>query len=234
MQSRHARRVLAPILVPLLVGLAGSPAWAIAIYDAFVDVTVSAPGPIPSGTGISLFTGTTLTPPVTEVGAAVAFNDASAAPPGVVTGNASGVAVAPPTSFAASLGSASTMGSLLNENATPVGFPLAIDHIALVQASTTGPDELAFAHWSFSVLFDGVSLLSLSDSCSAGPVCSRTSVGPNPFTLNLTPGFHSLAITAEADGFAFASEAVPEPMTLILVGSTMAGLGLARTMHRRD
>jgi hypothetical protein len=115
----------------------------------------------------------------------------------------------------------------------PVGFPLAIDHIALVQASTTESDELAFARWSFSVLLDGTSLLSLADSCTAGPVCSRSSVGSNPFILNLTPGFHSLAISAQADGFAFAPEAVPEPTTLILVGTVMAALGLARTTRRR-
>ena len=234
MHTKHARRrVLASMLVPLVIGLAGSPAWAIANYNAFVDVTVSAPGPIPSGTGLSLFTGITNTPPVTEVGTAVAFNEASASTPGVVTGNASGAAVAPPTSFAASLGGASTIGSLLNQNGAPVGFPLTIAHIALIQASTTESDEQAFAHWSFNVLLDGTSLLSLNDSCTAGPVCSRSSVGTDPFTLSLTPGFHSLSITAEADGTALASEVVPEPTTLVLVGTTMAGLGLARTMRRR-
>jgi hypothetical protein len=233
MHTIHARRILAPALVLLMVGLTGSPAGAIASYDAFVDVTVSAPGPIPNGTGISLFTGSPMTPAVVEIGAAAAFNDASASTPGVVTGSASGFAVAPPTSFAASLGGATTSGSLLNQNGAPVGFPLAIDHIALAQASTTGPDEQAFAHWSVNVLFDGVLLLSLSDSCSAGAACLHTSVASNPFTLNLTPGFHSLSITAEADGFALASEVVPEPMTLVLVGTTMAGLGLAGTMRRR-
>ena len=235
MHTRHARRILVPALILLVVCLSGPPAWAIAIYDAFVDVTVSAPGPIPSGTGISLFTGSGFTPPVIEIGAAVAFNDASASTPGVVTANASGLAVASsPFSLAASTGSATTTGSLLNENTAAVAFPLTVSHIALVQASTTGPDEVAFAHYSFNVLLDGGSLLALADSCLAGAACSLPSVGSNLLSLNLTPGFHSLVITAEADGFALASEAVPEPATLILVGTTMAGLGaLARVRRRR-
>ncbi len=235
MHITHARRILAPVLVLLVVGFSGSSAWAIAVYDAFIDVTLSAPGPIPSGTGISLFTGTTLTPPPVEVGTAVAFNTASAGPPGTVNANASGAAVAPPTSLASSLGSATTTAALLNQNSGVVAFPLNISHIGLVQASTTEPDESAFAHWSFAVLFDGVfqPTLSLADTCSAPPDCSRSSVGSIPFSLHLPPGFHSLSIPAQAVGFALATEVVPEPTTLILVGTTMAGVGLARTMRRR-
>jgi hypothetical protein len=233
MLKRTARPIVAPLLVLLVVGLSGSPAWAIAIYNAFVDVTVSAPGPIPGGTGISLFTGTTAIPMIMEIGTAGAFTDASASTPGVATVNASGFAVAPPFSFASSQRAASTSGSLLNENGAPVAFPLTVDRIALVQASTTEPGELASAHWSFDVLLDGTSQLFLTDAC-AGPACSRTSVGPIPLALNLTPGFHSLSITAEADGSAQAIETVPEPTTLILVGTVMAALGLARTTRRRD
>lgn len=232
MHERHARPILAPLLVLLVVGLSGSPAWAIAIYNAFVDVTVSAPGAIPNGTGISLFTGTTAMPIITEEGTAGAFTDASVSTPGVVTVNASGFAVAPPFSFASSQQIASTSGSLLNENAAPVAFPVTVDHIGLVQASTTEPDELALAHWSFSVLLDGAFQLALTDAC-AGPACSHSSVGANPLILSVTPGFHSLLITAEADGSARATEAVPEPTTLMLVGTVMAALGLARVTRRR-
>jgi hypothetical protein len=214
-----------------------SPALAIAIYDAFADVSVSAPGPIPSGTGLSLFTGSTFTPPPIEIGNGIATNAAFAAPPGTASALVLGSATAPPDSFAASFASAISQGALLNQNAGTVSFPLTVSHSSIVNASATGPNESADAHFLFQVLFDGAVVRADEGRCTVlSGSCTRGDTDSISLALALTPGFHSLFITAQADGFATAAtppNPVPEPTTLLLVGTTAAGLGLARWRQRR-
>jgi hypothetical protein len=60
--------------------------------------------------------------------------------------------------------------------------------------------------------------------------------GSQSFLLALSPGFHTLDLANAAFGMATAEPIpptpVPEPGTLLLLGTTAAGLGLARWRQR--
>jgi hypothetical protein len=109
-------------------------------------------------------------------------------------------------------------------------------------ASARVPDEQAEAFlrgvvecFRFSIQVDGVEVagdvrrvtLSKEDNIFLDPP-------PTFCTLSLTlgPGLHPMLVTAQADGFLTLSP-VPEPTTLLLVGTTAASLGLARWRQRR-
>src|SRR5260370_42592578 len=111
------RSLLAVGLVTAVVGC-GVVCWpaagfAVAIYDADVTLSVSAPGPIPSGTGIALFQGAVTLPPPETIGNASSSNSASASVPGVVHAAASGQASARPNPVAGATAAAASQGALL-------------------------------------------------------------------------------------------------------------------------
>lgn len=227
------------VSVAMACGLLGThPNVAIGIphsYQAGVFLSVStAPGLLPFGTSLTLFSGAAFTPPPFAKFNASATNSAIANVPGQLRVGASGAALGPPgglgeqntESFAASSATAIGFGSLLNNvfGHPPVAFPLVVHEDWRVAAEGSG-----VANIRFQVLFDGTVIhegAATADGLHPG-FANSASV---PLTVTLDPGFHSLVFTAQADGLA----STPEPATLLLVGTTAAGLGLARwRQHRR-
>ena len=223
------------VLAVALTWFTPSAALSLAIYDAEVILGVSAPFPIPPGTGISLFQGTS---DGFEgiVGAGVADFFADATIPGAVQVSATGSASAPPDSAAVSSARANSSGSLLNTNAAAVMFPILISGNWRVAASA-GPMESASAAITYSVLFDGLPLVGNAQSVSVGPGetdVRAALIGGGVVNLLLAPGvLHQLTISAEARGQAEASApVVPEPSTLLLGLAGFIG-GAARAYRRR-
>jgi hypothetical protein len=164
-----------------------------------------------------------------------------------------GMASGPPVAIAASFASLVGQVALLNQNAGPVQLGLRAffspPGLNFTDASATGPNEPASAHSRFQLFLDGNSLF-LEDRTfrSGDPFRSRHArlcfpnvppeqlrpgiCGDFDFTgeASLTPGFHSLMFIAQADGVAVVT---PEPTTLLLFGTTAAGLGVARWRQRR-
>lgn len=221
-----------------------TPALAVAIYDAFAEVTVS-PGTLAPGIGISFFQGSTVTPNPNFFGNAFATSSAQA-PPSSAIAVVAGGASSPPDAFAASFASAVSSGFLFNGNATNSALVLNVSRTLFAFESTLGSTlpATASADFLFQVLVDGVVLTQLAgNGTNTGPgaissnLAGSRETGTESFIVQLTPGFHSLLIEAQADGFARAGTAlspVPEPTTLIFFGTTAAGIGLARWRRRRQ
>jgi hypothetical protein len=96
--------------------------------------------------------------------------------------------------------------------------------------SVSASDGRAEANINLTVLLNGVVVFNDAGSAGGATGVSLASKDATvPLTIALEPGFNSLVFIAEADGLA----ATPEPATLILVGTTAAGLGLAGWRQRR-
>ena len=213
----------------------------------------------PAGTGltISLASGSGFTPPPILTGDATSSSSVgwnprlfTPFPPfdGSVGASTQGIATTPPDSFASSFASGVFTGLLFNHNNTTQTFPVFL-WFSTFSGSTPAPYPFAAAdaHSSFQFLVDGDLLLTGADRITgAAPLVVIPSVPPFSFflppsfieeslllTFPLTPGVHSFRLEVEAEGFAYAGVATPEPMTLLLFGTTAAGLGLARWRHRR-
>ena len=205
----------------------------IVTYEAMVAFTVSAaPGPLPFGASLTLFPGVAFTPPPFTTFNGTATNSASASVPGHVQAAAQGTGIVRTEfgeqeahSTSASSATAIGFGSLANTSFVPtVNFPLLFHEDWRVSA--VGPAE---AHIQFQVLLDGALIHSGSATAGQGHPGSTANSATVPLTVALEPGFHSLVFTAQADGLA----ATPEPATLLLVGTTAAGIGLAGWRQRR-
>jgi hypothetical protein len=211
----------------------------------------------PAGTGltISLASGSGFTPPPILTGDATSSSGVgwnprlfTPFPPfdGSVGASTQGIATTPPDSFASSFASGVFTGLLFNHNNTTQTFPVFLS-FSTFAGSTPAPYPFAaaHAHSSFQFLVDGDLLLTGADRITGDtPFISLCPSCPPfiffiPFTeallltFPLTPGVHSFRLEVEAEGFAYAGTATPEPMTLLLFGTTAAGLGLARWRHRR-
>jgi hypothetical protein len=148
-----------------------------------------------------------------------------------------------------------------NRLTTGDAVPVFISYSMLTSAASLPPqDEFGSAHAHASLVFsvDGkpVKTFDLSSttpspsgnqgtqSCVLGStICPQLQLSNSEYLhLELTPGLHSLLVEARVDGFASAGTflppippplaPIPEPMTLLLFGTTAAGLGLARWRRR--
>jgi hypothetical protein len=216
-----------------------TPALALAIYDDLVQASLS-PGSIPSGTSIFFSPGSTSSSQFSS-GNALATGAASVSPPGSATALVTGFASGPGSSFAESNYSATIQASLVNFNASTVTFPLTISHSRNSSTSTIplGGQSNLFSDAVFALIFDGNSVLANFSICSAPPDCNHFDSGSDTFLLAVTPGSHSLQLSVDAFGQADFSDPAspvsptPEPASLMLLGSTMAGLGFAWRRRRQ-
>jgi hypothetical protein len=233
-----------------------APALAIPTSSYFADVylridrchaLVPQCAEFPAGTGFttSLTSSSFLTPPPTLTGDATASSGGGQYPgfapfppfQGSVGVSTQGIATTPPNSFASSFVSGVFTGVLYNQNNTTQTFPVFL-WFSSFSGSTPAPYPFATAesHSAYRFVVDGDPLLTGADQ--------RTGATPNfPFffppppevlllTFPLAPGVHSYRLDVEAEGFAYAGTATPEPMTLLLFGTTAVGLGLARWRRR--
>jgi hypothetical protein len=251
--NRHTRHTLARflrlgvmscVLLCCLIALQ-TPALAVAIYDALAQVSVSAPGPLPPGTGIT-FPFFTPIAVQSEMGNAAASASATQAPPGTFSAIVTGIASpgAPDNSRAFSSATGAGFVSVFNQNATSVLFPLTIAHhlSALTAEIPSSESGGATAQASFDVFLGAVQRLADGSINLCGsndlepilrPQCSIEDIGTTTVLLPLNPGSLGLNIFLSASGQAGSPEVVPEPATLLLFGTTMAGLGLARWRRRK-
>ena len=122
--------VMSGALLSCLLAL-HTPVLALAIYDALAQVSVSAPGPLPPGTGITFSSSIFPFTSQSELGNAAASASTSASPPGTVSAIVTGVASqgGPDNSIARSSSSALGFVTLFNQNTTTVLFPVTISHL---------------------------------------------------------------------------------------------------------
>jgi len=233
--------VISCVLLSCLIALQ-TPVLAVAIYDAFAQVSVSAPG-----SGITLSSSVFSSTSEFELGNAAASASTSASPRGTVSAFVTGVASkgGPDNSIARSFASGFGFVNLFNQNTTTVLFPLTISHrlstfTGVIPSNETGG---ATARAGFRVGLGAVQQLSSGSLSLCGPndleppprpECRVEDFGVTTFMLGLSPGGgRSLNIEVFVDGEAGSPTAVPEPATLLLFGTTMAGIGLARWRRRK-
>jgi hypothetical protein len=238
--NRHtaARFLRLAIMSCVLLLALQTPALAIAIFNTFVQASVSAPEPIPSGTSISFVPGDLSSfqqqsgNALGTVAASTALGDASV----LVTGFASG----PGSSNANISANATSQANLVNLNATTVTFPLTFSHSSFLSTSMIpfgSQSEFVTSSTSFSLVLDNATLVSnFASPCSGLSNCDSFNSGSDAFLFSLAPGSHSLLLSINAFGFASSVPSpspVPEPASLLLLGTTAAGLELARWRQRR-
>jgi hypothetical protein len=139
----------------------------------------------------------------------------------------------------AALGFASAAGALTGPGQVDLPFIFTwVTAATFLPQDFTPPGERATAHAAarFSIQVDGVEVAGDVQSLTVSQPGEHIFLDPPPtfdtVSLTLGPGLHPVLVTAQADGFLTLSP-VPEPTTLLLVGTTAAGLGLARWRQRR-
>ena len=214
-------------------------------------------GALPEGTSVSYFEGSALVPPPIQNGNAVAAaaGRADIAPDGGhsnpleadVTAQISGSASGPAASFAGSFASAVLPGVLSNQTNITENFPLFFDYHLSTSEQVVGqaPGASAHVHGSIQALIDGTAVVGFDQSFTSIPGTFFDSqglgiAGSVVQVVPLAPGLHFLLLEAELDGFASTGifdaapvSTTPEPTTLLLFGTTAAGLGIVVWRRRR-
>lgn len=226
------KRALSLCVVVASLFIFQTPALAIGIFSDSVSLSLASDG-IPSGTSITFSPGSTSTSG-SSVGNAVVSTFASSTP-GLASASVFGSA-GPSSGFSSAFASVFADGSatLFNSNPTSVTFPLTLSNTQGLSTSN-GPSDSAFASGSYQVSLDNIiTLASGFNACGFAVSCSSFGSGSQTLFLGLSPGSHSLQFSVNASGFAESLAATPEPATLLLLGTTMVGLGLARRRQRRQ
>jgi len=215
--------VMSCVLLSCLVTLQ-TPALAIGIYNNFVQVSFL-PQAIPLGTSISFSAGAADGGQF-FTGNALATQAALAGPPGSATALVSGFASGA-SSVAISTAVADGFANVFNANSTTATFPLAISHTRNLNPFSDSPSEVVSTAATYSVAIDMVNVL-LSNDSHCVVTCDAS--GTDFISFGLTPGSHLLHFTVSTSGRVEPSDdisATPEPASLLLLGTTMAGLGFA-------
>ena len=224
--------VMSCVLLSCLIVLQ-TPALAIASYDALAQVSVLAS----SGTQLTFSPAGHVTSQF-ELGNAGAFADTSTSLPATTSATVTGFATGPSESIARSSANADSFVSVVNQNATTGFFPVTVSYL-LSTLTTTLSSGGAKTSAGFDVLLDGlfqgardsIALCGFDDfTPPIRPACSADDSGS--INLLLPTGGHSLEVNVFVSGEASAPELVPEPTMLLLFGTTLAGLGLARWRRR--
>lgn len=203
-----------------------TPAFALS-YDASVFLSISTPGG-PFATTLTLAPGAIHFANPIVVGRASVTYSGSASTPGQIqvgtTGGGVGIAESLPLAF--SRGTAVGLGSIEVARAFAF-FPLHIHEMWSLSAIGGGTQ----ASIDLKVFLDGVPIHSRSARVAGGWPDVEHALADDVTTklfLPLSLGINNLVFTAEAAGLIV----TPEPASLLLFGSTVAGLGwLARRRH---
>lgn len=220
--AARPRALFPVVLVALQLVLAPAPVFAIAIYDANVTVSLVRP----AGATIVLSDAVIgLSPPVTE-GNGTAHNDAKSSPTSVA---AFGSAQSPPLrSVANSRALSNSLFTITNNNDTSVNLRInASWHLSALADF----GEVASAAMFYVLSIDEEQVF-IDPRVVGEPRGLDSSMRAHFFALE--PGVSTVRVFAFAEGQAISNPSpTPEPATLLLVGTTMAGLGLARLRQWR-
>lgn len=243
----HALAALCALVSCLLVFPAS--ALAFAFYDAFAELRFFSSEPIVS---LGSFQSTLVSPSGGQGFGVVNINFLP--PPGVSVSNGAVVAEAggfTRTGPVSSLAFHTWLGSV---GPAPVTLSLTLQPLGHIAITAEG-GETAHGLRRSEVRIDGVLLgpesSFVSQTVSGQGHLSFTEGLPQDIrttrVLSFETGLHTIQLTTQAEGFALgfpcgvscgappdpAPAPVPEPATLLLVGTTAAGLGLARWRQRR-
>jgi hypothetical protein len=139
---------------------------------------------------------------------------------------------------------------IFNNNATTEAFPLLFDSLAVSEAVTCvivsplltdcsaslplSQNASGHAHASVQLSLDGNPLATRADGLLTTFVPSAFGfLHGDLLTIPLAPGLHALVLEVQADGFVSEIDPTPEPATLLLFATTVAGLGVAARLRRR-
>jgi hypothetical protein len=205
-----------------------TPAFALS-YDASVFLSLSSPGG-PFGTSLTFSPGATHIPVPVTYGSVSATSSAAASTPGQIQAATSGASFVFGEGYPIVISKATAVGlGSIRVNRDFAFFPLHIHEMW----SVSGIGHHGNASIDLKVLLDGVLIHSRSASVAGEWPDVQRDLAEDVTTklfLPLPLGVHGLVFTADAAG----TIVTPEPASLILFGSTAAGLGWLARRRRKE